>query len=71
LVTPDMHRIHHSAIQAETDSNYGFSISIWDRLFGSYIDQPRQGHNNMIIGLAQYQHVQDVSIPRLLLMPFK
>lgn len=71
LVTPDMHRVHHSVIQTETDSNYGFSISIWDRLFGSYVDQPKLGHNKMTIGLSQYQHIDDVSVSRLLLMPFK
>jgi len=71
LVTPDMHRVHHSVIQTETDSNYGFSISIWDRLFNSYIDQPQQGHIEMKIGLTQYQHIKDVNIPKLLLMPFK
>jgi len=71
LVTPDMHRVHHSTRQVETDSNYGFSISIWDRLFKTYIDQPKQGHNKMNIGLAQYQFIKDVSIDRLLLMPFK
>ncbi|MDC9726179.1 MAG: sterol desaturase family protein [Gammaproteobacteria bacterium] len=71
LVTPDMHRVHHSTIKAETDSNYGFSISIWDRLFASYTDQPQQGHNKMTIGLSQYQHVDDVNMPQLLLMPFK
>lgn len=71
IVTPDMHRVHHSTLQVETDSNYGFSISIWDRLFNTYIDQPKQGHNNMRIGLTQYQHIKDVSFDRLLLMPFK
>jgi len=71
LVTPDMHRVHHSVIQAETDSNYGFSISIWDRIFGSYTDQPKQGHDKMTIGLSQYQHVDDVAVSRLLLMPFR
>ncbi|NOQ93748.1 MAG: sterol desaturase family protein [Methylophaga sp.] len=71
LVTPDMHRVHHSTLQTETDSNYGFSISIWDRLFASYIDQPQQGHDKMTIGLSQYQHVTDVNMPQLLLMPFK
>lgn len=71
IVTPDMHRVHHSVIKHETDSNYGFSISLWDRLFNSYIDQPKLGHTNMKIGLAQYQQVEDVKIPRLLLMPFK
>jgi len=71
IVTPDMHRVHHSIIQTETDSNYGFSISVWDRLFGSYIDQPELGHNKMRIGLAQYRHIDDVNVQQLLLMPFK
>jgi len=71
LVTPDMHRVHHSVIQSERDSNYGFSISIWDRLFKSYTAQPKQGHKEMTIGLPQYQHITDVSIQKLLLMPLK
>ena len=71
FVTPDMHRVHHSTIKTETDSNYGFSISVWDRLFNSYVAQPEQGHIKMTIGLTQYQHLEDVSVPRLLLMPFK
>ncbi|MBL1321823.1 MAG: sterol desaturase family protein [Methylophaga sp.] len=71
LVTPDMHRVHHSAIKSETDSNYGFSISIWDRLFSSYIDQPQQGHIKMTIGLAEYQYMEEVTIQKLLLLPFK
>lgn len=71
LVTPDMHRVHHSVIQTETDSNYGFSISIWDRLFNSYTAQPQQGHIDMKIGLTEYQHREDVGVSKLLLMPFK
>lgn len=51
LVTPDMHRVHHSVRRAEHDSNYGFALSIWDRLFGTYIPQPREGHDEMEIGL--------------------
>ncbi|RLA02259.1 MAG: sterol desaturase family protein [Gammaproteobacteria bacterium] len=70
LVTPDMHRVHHSVIKSETDSNYGFSISIWDRLFATYTDQPRDGHDNMEIGLTEYRHKKDVRFERLLLMPF-
>ena len=71
LVTPDMHRVHHSVIRTETDSNFGFSISIWDRLFKTYTDQPKEGHINMTIGLPEYQYSNDVKLPRLLLMPFK
>lgn len=51
LVTPDMHRVHHSVHRAEHDSNYGFSLSIWDQIFGTYIAQPKAGHDEMAIGL--------------------
>lgn len=56
VVTPDMHRVHHSVIRTETDSNYGFNLAIWDRLFGTYVDQPARGHEGMVIGLDEYQH---------------
>ncbi|MBN9669298.1 sterol desaturase family protein [Roseibium aggregatum] len=52
IVTPDMHRIHHSVLQRETDSNYGFYLSVWDRLFGTYVEAPEQGHEAMEIGLG-------------------
>ena len=55
FVTPDMHRVHHSDIERETNSNYGFCLSVWDRVFGSYIAQPERGHDGMTIGLAEYQ----------------
>ena len=71
IVTPDMHRVHHSVIRSETDSNYSFSISIWDRLFGTYTDQPQAGHLNMTIGLAEYQKLDDTTLNNLLLMPLK
>ena len=51
LVTPDMHRVHHSTLRHEHDSNYGFSLSIWDQMFGTYIAQPEAGHDDMDIGL--------------------
>lgn len=51
LVTPDMHRVHHSVHRDEHDSNYGFALSIWDRMFGTYIAQPRAGHDDMEVGL--------------------
>ncbi len=51
LVTPDMHRVHHSVHRSEHDSNYGFALSIWDRMFGTYIPQPREGHDEMTVGL--------------------
>ena len=55
VVTPDMHRVHHSVFRGETDSNYGFNLPWWDRLFGTYIDQPAEGHDAMTIGLPQWQ----------------
>lgn len=51
LVTPDMHRVHHSVHRSEHDSNFGFSLSVWDRLFGTYVAQPSGGHAAMTIGL--------------------
>lgn len=71
IVTPDMHRVHHSVIQLETDSNYSFSISLWDRLFASYTAQPKEGHLDMRIGLSDYPADKDVQLSRLLTMPFK
>lgn len=71
IVTPDMHRIHHSVIQTETDSNYGFSLSIWDRVFGTYTKEPKGGHQAMVVGLGDYQHNHYVSLKQLLTMPFK
>ena len=72
LVTPDMHRVHHSSIPTETNSNFGFNISLWDRLFNSYQAQPLKGHEHIDIGLADYpKKEQSQGIIRLLLMPFK
>ncbi len=56
LVTPDMHRVHHSVHVKETDSNYGFALSVWDRMFGTYIAQPKDGHDKMVIGLGEWQN---------------
>jgi len=55
VVTPDMHRVHHSVLRSEHDANYGFNLSVWDRLFGTYIAQPGAGHQGMTIGLADHQ----------------
>ncbi|MGS2724368.1 sterol desaturase family protein [Porticoccus sp. GXU_MW_L64] len=71
VVTPDMHRVHHSVIVSETDSNYGFFLSVWDRWFGTYVDQPRDGHNGMSIGLSAYQDTRPASLWWSLLLPFK
>lgn len=72
LVTPDMHRVHHSVEDDEANSNFGFNLSIWDRLFGTYRDQPRQGHQGMTIGIHHYREPGEVSwLPGLLTLPFK
>jgi sterol desaturase/sphingolipid hydroxylase (fatty acid hydroxylase superfamily) len=70
IVTPDMHRVHHSIIRREHSSNFGFNLSIWDRLFGTYIDQPDKGHDGMTIGLAPYQNASPTTLRWSLLMPF-
>jgi sterol desaturase/sphingolipid hydroxylase (fatty acid hydroxylase superfamily) len=70
VVTPDQHRVHHSVIIRETNSNYGFNLSLWDRLFGTYRPQPLKGHEGMTIGLANYRDPHRLSLPRLLAMPF-
>ncbi len=71
VVTPDMHRIHHSIIRREHDSNYGFNLSIWDRAFGTYVDQPSLGHTGMTIGLSKYQTEEPSKLKWSLLLPFK
>ncbi len=55
IVTPDMHRVHHSVLQCETHSNFGFNLSIWDRIFRTYKAEPKNGHDGMTIGLSEYQ----------------
>ena len=70
IVTPDMHRVHHSAIKRETNSNYGFNLSIWDRIFGTYRAQPQYGHDGMTIGLNQIRDPKKQSLHWLLLLPF-
>jgi sterol desaturase/sphingolipid hydroxylase (fatty acid hydroxylase superfamily) len=69
VVTPDMHRVHHSILRPETDSNYGFNLSLWDRVFGTYRAQPSAGHDGMIIGLAEFRDARDQRLDRLLLQP--
>lgn len=70
IVTPDMHRAHHSVLREEHDSNYGFNLSIWDRLFGTYTDQPRDGHDGMTIGL-KWQDDRPSKLGWSLLLPFR
>ncbi len=69
LVTPDMHRIHHSVEVRETNSNYGFNLSIWDRLFGSYIEQAKRAQPEIVIGVEQFRKPEEVSFGQLLSMP--
>ncbi|WP_371229439.1 sterol desaturase family protein [Roseovarius sp. 2305UL8-3] len=70
LVTPDMHRVHHSDERAEHDSNYGFALSIWDRMFGTYIAQPKKGHDDMTIGL-EWQDERPSKLGWALMLPFR
>ncbi|HEB91916.1 MAG TPA: sterol desaturase family protein [Gammaproteobacteria bacterium] len=71
VVTPDMHRVHHSVEDNEANSNYGFNLSIWDRLFGTYTDQPREGHDHMTIGIHEYRDPKQVNqLPGMLALPF-
>jgi sterol desaturase/sphingolipid hydroxylase (fatty acid hydroxylase superfamily) len=65
-----MHRVHHSVIIRETNSNYGFNLSCWDRLLGTYRPQPARGHDAMTIGLSQFRDPQKLTLPRLLTLPF-
>ncbi len=59
FVTPDMHRVHHSVVPNETNSNFGFNVSIWDRVFGTYIKQPKYPHKTMQIGLNKFKDVSE------------
>ncbi|MDH5612075.1 MAG: sterol desaturase family protein [Gammaproteobacteria bacterium] len=71
VVTPDMHRVHHSIEDDETNSNFGFNLSWWDRLFGTYRDQPRAGHTGMTIGIHHFTEAKQCSwITGMLAMPF-
>ena len=71
VVTPDMHRVHHSVEDDEANSNFGFNLPWWDRLFGTYRDQPRAGHENMRIGIHGYRDAGLVSwLPGMLWLPF-
>lgn len=71
LVTPDMHRVHHSIEEDETNSNFAFNLSIWDRLFDTYRDQPRAGHENMTIGINTFREAKRcVWLPCILMLPF-
>ncbi|MEN8742988.1 MAG: sterol desaturase family protein [Phaeobacter gallaeciensis] len=71
LVTPDMHRVHHSTDLRETNSNYGFSVPWWDRLLGTYIAQPARGHEGMEIGIEQFRTRRDLWLDRMLIQPLR
>ena len=71
VVTPDMHRVHHSDIAAETNSNFGFNFPWWDRLFGTYRAQPEKGHEAMTIGLDTFRDPAELHLHNLLIQPFR
>jgi sterol desaturase/sphingolipid hydroxylase (fatty acid hydroxylase superfamily) len=72
VVTPDMHRVHHSVEDDETNSNFGFNLPWWDRLLGTYRDQPRAGHTGMTVGIRGYRTPREVSwLPGLLVLPLR
>ena len=71
LVTPDMHRVHHSVVRRETDSNFGFCLSWWDRLFRTYRAQPEAGHDGMEIGIGVFSGAQDQRLVELVKQPFR
>jgi sterol desaturase/sphingolipid hydroxylase (fatty acid hydroxylase superfamily) len=71
VVTPDMHRVHHSIVARETNSNFGFNLPWWDRLFGTYRDQPAAGHVGMTIGIEQFRDPKEQRLDRMLTQPFR
>ncbi|MHC4432368.1 MAG: sterol desaturase family protein, partial [Planctomycetota bacterium] len=70
IVTPDVHRLHHSAVTAETNSNLGGLVTWWDRLFGTYRDQPAGGHEGMVIGLNEFRDPKHLQLHWILANPF-
>jgi sterol desaturase/sphingolipid hydroxylase (fatty acid hydroxylase superfamily) len=71
VVTPDMHRVHHSTLPEETNSNFGFNLPWWDRLLGTYKAQPKAGHEGMSIGIEQFRTTRDLWLDRMLVQPVK
>ena len=71
VVTPEMHRVHHSVIPSETNSNFAFNLPWWDRLFGTYRAQPAGGHEGMTIGIEQFRDPRELQLDRMLLQPFR
>jgi sterol desaturase/sphingolipid hydroxylase (fatty acid hydroxylase superfamily) len=70
VVTPDMHRVHHSILARETNSNFGFNLPWWDRLFGTYRAEPAAGHEAMTIGVEQFRARRDLRLDRMMIQPF-
>jgi sterol desaturase/sphingolipid hydroxylase (fatty acid hydroxylase superfamily) len=70
VVTPDMHRVHHSVLPREANTNFGFNLPWWDRLFGTYRAQPTGGHDGMTIGLGQFRDAKRLTLPWMLALPF-
>jgi sterol desaturase/sphingolipid hydroxylase (fatty acid hydroxylase superfamily) len=71
VVTPQMHQVHHSIVRQETDSNFGFHLPWWDRLFGTYRDKPATGEQGMVVGLPIFRDMAEPRIVRLLTQPFR
>jgi sterol desaturase/sphingolipid hydroxylase (fatty acid hydroxylase superfamily) len=71
VVTPDMHRVHHSVVRHETNSNFGFNLPWWDRLFGTYRAEPAAGHEAMTIGIEQFRDPRELRLDRMLAQPFR
>jgi sterol desaturase/sphingolipid hydroxylase (fatty acid hydroxylase superfamily) len=71
VVTPEMHRVHHSIVPRETNSNFGFNLPWWDRLFGTYRPQPAAGHEGMMIGIEQFREPAELRLDRMLLQPLR
>jgi len=71
VVTPDMHRVHHSVVPRETNSNFGFNLSWWDRLFGTYRAEPAAGQQGMTLGIEQFRNPQELRLDRMLAQPFR
>jgi sterol desaturase/sphingolipid hydroxylase (fatty acid hydroxylase superfamily) len=71
VVTPEMHRVHHSIAPRETNSNFGFNLPWWDRWFGTYRAEPEAGHENMTIGIEQFRDPRELRLDRMLAQPFR
>ena len=71
VVTPDMHRVHHSILRHETNSNFGFNLPWWDRFLRTYRARPEAGHDRMTLGIEQFRDPKELRIDRMLAQPFR